>query len=371
MKLQKIILIMISLLLILGNAVYAEDALGDETTQEPETSVEEEPREDTTPDDTQNPAQPEDSKQIQWPDFTNAKGQIERTGSQVKIVISGINHTSQKVDYYYALTKDNNVTEVTKLAVKNSDGTLTISGKDLEQIYETNCKIFLTIKLVAYDNSGRQERIMKPVEIERTEQYGIGDRIKIQIMNYINVSINEVMGGSRKLNIKIGSVTDKDLLNSIKNGESNWKQKLLQYSKSATPIYNSTVETSENTSTASVKIDNKTINLNDKQYYYVYLELDNENGKYITVEDVHFTQAYKDKSGVWLTTGFNFNDDGETPAPVVDDNSGNTGSASKDPTTAPGILPKTGEGIAVVVAIIAIIALGIFAKMKYTKYKGI
>ena len=377
MKLQKIILIMISLILILGNIVYAENTVSDETIQEPESSVEEEPREDTTPDDIQEPTQPDESKQVPWPDLSGVQGKIERTGSQVKIVLSNIKTSSLKIDYYYALTKDSNVTlnDVNKLAVKGNDGTITIMNNDLKEIYATNCNMFLTLKLVTYYNNEKQEMLTEPIKLERTEQYGIGDRVKLLISeNYIQGSINECIGANRKVNIKIGEVTDKELLNSIRNGTNDWKQKLLQYSKNAKELYSNTVTTTE-LATVSVQIDGTQLNLIDNAYYYIYIDIDNENGKYITVEDVHFLQAKVDKDGIhkYLTTGFSFSNGNETPTPTPTDMpQDNTGkNNSKDPTVAPGILPKTGEGIAVAVAIVAVIALGIFAKTKYTKYKGI
>ena len=86
---------------------------------------------------------------------------------------------------------------------------------------------------------------------------------------------------ARKINVKIGKVTDKSILRAIKNGETDCLQKLLDYAKNADSIYTGTVPLGR-----AESITNK-LNLVNDEYYYVYMVLDDENGKYFPVEYDH------------------------------------------------------------------------------------
>ena len=104
-------------------------------------------------------------------------------------------------------------------------------------------------------------------------------------------------------------------------------------------------------------------------YYYLYAELDDENGKYIPLESITLAKAdvYPSQDYAWFmffygSSSFNF-DDLEEPVPTVD-------TEDQTPST-PTILPATGEK-ALVIALIgltAVVSVVLFKKNKGLKIK--
>lgn len=169
---------------------------------------------------------------------------------------------------------------------------------------------------------------------------------------------------ARKVNLKIGTITDSDILVSIKNGETNCLQKLIDYAKSAQSIYTATVPVGKSDSITS------NMNLVDGAYYYVYMEMEDENGKYYPVEDVSLYQAIvNDMTGKnlfnYLDDNFKWNLD---ESKVNPSDSSNT---KKDTTLANTILPKT--GIATIIGIVTAILIinVIIVKYKCNKYRDV
>src|SRR5699024_5469195 len=92
---------------------------------------------------------------------------------------------------------------------------------------------------------------------------------------------------TRKINLRIGKITDNSILNKIKNNNITGFEELLEYGKTQTAIYdnqltstkptNSYFDNGYNNNEDAPIIDLK---LENEAYYYVYAELDDENGKY-------------------------------------------------------------------------------------------
>ncbi len=107
------------------------------------------------------------------------------------------------------------------------------------------------------------------------------------------------------------------------------------------------------------------LNLSDDEYYYVYMELDTENGKYYPIEDVSLCQAqylstinkwylynYLDKEFVWNL--------GEKPQ---EDNN-----TTVDNTISKNVIPNTGKTLIISLSCNRIATLGIFGYRKMKEY---
>ena len=105
--------------------------------------------------------------------------------------------------------------------------------------------------------------------------------------------------------------------------------------------------------------------LEDKQYYYIYIEFDDENGKYYPVEGVTLGQAWFSTSSsnwdLWAYTKseFKWDDLSSTYTPTDEE---------IDNTTATGKLPQTGTSIVIYVAMTVVIIAAVILAIKYKRY---
>ena len=111
--------------------------------------------------------------------------------------------------------------------------------------------------------------------------------------------------------------------------------------------------------------------LEDRAYYFIYAQFDDENGKYYPIEGVTLGQALfssdNESWGLWAYTSDDFSWDNLKPSIDENDNLN-----KDDPTVAPGKLPQTGTKTITIFATISIILLmGIIFYKKYIKFKEI
>lgn len=205
-------------------------------------------------------------------------------------------------------------------------------------------------------------------KLERLPQHNLGKRINIYF-SATDTSVfcyEDFSNKNRKLKVKIGTITDKNILLSIKNGETNSLQKLLNYAKSAKSIYTGTIPIGDSNSITS------SLNIKNNEYYYVYMEMDDENGKYYPIEDVSLYQAligneigknlynYLDENFKW-----NLDDGGSSNKPILNN------TKTPDNTLANGKIPKAGIGFGIIILIIITVGGLVFTYYKYNKLKGI
>lgn len=233
-------------------------------------------------------------------------------------------------------------------------------GFSISKYLEKSGDIYVWIYETQIVNNVRQNKcIIEAQKIERPALKKIGTRMKCYFLNEeTSTHLFEAYNyeNARKINVKIGKVTDKSILRAIKNGETDCLQKLLDYAKNADSIYTGTVPLGR-----SESITNK-LNLVNDEYYYVYMVLDDENGKYFPVEDVSLYQALtyeKDRKTSknlfdYLNDNFKWN--------LGNDDT------TIDNTTATGKLPQTGASIVIYVAITLVIVAGVIFAIKYKKY---
>src|SRR5699024_6453451 len=121
---------------------------------------------------------------------------------------------------------------------------------------------------------------------------------------------------NRKFKIKIGLVTDKSLLQKIQKGDYSGITELLEYAKNNKAIYTADLTTtsanyfkSEQALFDGIKL------LQDDAYYFIYVEFDDENGKYYPIEGVTLGQAYISETNrnnwdlyAYTSEDFNWND---------------------------------------------------------------
>lgn len=233
-------------------------------------------------------------------------------------------------------------------------------GFSISKYLEKSGDIYVWIYETQIVNNVRQNKcIIEAQKIERPALKKIGTRMKCYFLNEeTSTHLFEAYNyeNARKINVKIGKVTDKSILRAIKNGETDCLQKLLDYAKNADSIYTGTVPLGR-----SESITNK-LNLVNDEYYYVYMVLDDENGKYFPVEDVSLYQALTyEKDGKMSKNLFDYLNDNFKWNLGNDD-------TTIDNTTATGKLPQTGASIVIYVAITLVIVAGVIFAIKYKKY---
>lgn len=233
-------------------------------------------------------------------------------------------------------------------------------GFSISKYLEKSGDIYVWIYETQIVNNVRQNKcIIEAQKIERPALKKIGTRMKCYFLNEeTSTHLFEAYSyeNARKINVKIRKVTDKSILRAIKNGETDCLQKLLDYAKNADSIYTGTVPLGR-----SESITNK-LNLVNDEYYYVYMVLDDENGKYFPVEDVSLYQALTyEKDGKTSKNLFDYLNDNFKWNLGNDD-------TTIDNTTATGKLPQTGASIVIYVAITLVIVAGVIFAIKYKKY---
>ncbi len=325
---------------------------------------------------------PTASTGLTWTKASDVKFTIEDSSSNefkdFNLKVSGISNKSSKYYLYVSSNSENPKIETdTKGDLKNytsmiSNNTAFRINKYLGQSGD----VYVQLCEKQYNSSEHKDEykliLENPYRLSRPAQSKLGNRMKFYFFDYKTSGfLFEPKDWDAKLNanIKIGKITDKSILKSIKNGESDCLSKLLAYAKKNKSIYTGKVSIDESTSIT------KNLNIVDGEYYFVYMSLDDENGKYYPVEDVSLYQAVIGK-GVgknlfdYLSNEFKWNlddDDGndgdnDEPGLTIDTNGGE----DEDPTTAEGELPQTGATIAFA-SVVTIIGVG--AVVGYKKYK--
>ena len=175
----------------------------------------------------------------------------------------------------------------------------------------------------------------------------------------------------RKIHYKIGRITDNSILLSIKNNEKGSLAKLMEFAQNDnSAVYSETLESNEFDG-YSGKINLTGQQLVDEAYYYLYAELDTENGKYIPLSSVSLAKCsvYPTIDYSWYMFFYGsskFNFDGISDS---EGNGENQGDEKKN--EANSNLAKAGEShiILAVLVVGTIFAVVIYRKNKSTKIK--
>lgn len=225
---------------------------------------------------------------IVWTDTSNAKFSVD---SEYNLNISGI--TELSIHSYCAFITSNQTQPTLELdeysRITNHDIPF-LDSCSIEKFLAKNGDIYywLCEEQMNYETGKREQKfIISAKKIERPALKNLGSRMKCFFFsNSTSTFLNEPnVADLRNIKLKIGTVTDNSILLAIKNNESNALSRLLAYAKSANSIYTGTVPLGDS--------DTITANMNivDDAYYYVYMVLDDENGKYYPVEDISLYQG--------------------------------------------------------------------------------
>lgn len=180
---------------------------------------------------------------------------------------------------------------------------------------------------------------------------------------------------NRKFTLKIGKVTDINILSKIQKNDYSGITELLSYAKTHDAVYSQTLTT---TSEAYYRSDESLFDgytlLQDDAYYYIYVEFDDENGKYYPIEGVTLGQAWKSSNNsnwdLWAYTADNFDWDNLIPSYTPSEPTPSEPTPEKDTTTAPSILPNAGSKT-VIAILVMIMAVSIILYKKYNKFNDI
>ena len=157
---------------------------------------------------------------------------------------------------------------------------------------------------------------------------------------------------NRKMNIKIGKISNQEILKDIQDKKADSFEKLLTYAKEGETIYNNTVVSNKQGAYTTEQSLLDISKLEDDAYYFIYTSFDGENGKFVESECVTFAQAdvFKDTNSYFLflygSDDFKWNE-----FSVSSD-------GKQDTTTALTKIPQTGQNytVAAVIAAFLIIA---------------
>lgn len=165
-------------------------------------------------------------------------------------------------------------------------------------IAEKTGDVYVTI----YESTTGAEykKVSDTILVKRLDYLPLTKRIKAHLFqDHSSIYVYELYNTERNINYKIGKVTDKTLLNSLKAGNASSLERLLTYAKNdQNPV---------KTGVANFGMDQTSIfeqkNISEGNYYYVYFEVEDENGTYYSIEDVNLYQALRDVDGLlWLTS---------------------------------------------------------------------
>ena len=333
------------------------------------------------------PTDPSGDDDLTWTDFEKSEFKIENIS---KIAINNYlilkikNVTTIDGHVYYMFYSNSDSENIIDTITSSFDSITKISGEEgfNESGYqvpmdkhELSDNLYLYIiefqEPISIDTLLSSPYKKNTIKLAKFPLNPLGERIYGHFnADSTNIELNEYISAGRKVNIKVGTINDVNILKSIKNGESDSLSKLLTYAKSDNGII--TKSYTKDTGTSAIT-DNTSIrslynNWTSGGYYYVYMEYDDEDGKYRIVEDVSLYQCLFDNSnGTWglydyLSKDFkwNINDDGKTPT-----------APDKDDTTAKKPIPQAGETTIVVISIIGVLTIAIISIIKYRRYRDI
>lgn len=320
-----------------------------------------------------------------WNDFSNAKYKVSINENRyADLTISNITISDSAQYKFYIKSKKETQTfdATTALSIKYDKEKKCLYSNELAQFVELNQDLYLYVVEVQHDygtNSDVNKYIVGGVKLDRPEypKYAsVFDSTTSLCYDWFNIIMDVPWANhERKMNVKIGKITDTALLNKIKNTTSDSFSSLLSYAKATNNnIYNQQITSnirSGNNYVNGYSSETEVINLydklEDKEYYFLYVTLNDENGKYYPVEGVTLAQASKyentEKSWYMFFLGnskFNWKDFSSTQSAIA------------DTTTATTAIPQTGMNYIVILSVVIIAILVVTTTtIKYKKYKDI
>lgn len=305
-----------------------------------------------------------------WTDISKLKVNYEWNSNAISAYFSGVSfkekHTYRVFVSASKTELENNIAngkidEISNAIIdKFKDGRYGITL--MNSIMCLNKDVYIAIQESYYDSQNKIHKkvLTSTIKVERPALPNYGTRMDIYF--YARDSISAFLGTyndistKRTMKYKIGRVTNVDLLKTFKTDEKKAFADLYSFAKTDSGIYSSTIAIGNSVS------PNPTVNLKleNGAYYYCYMIMDDENGKFYPIDDVAIYQAGTDST----MTHFTF------ASMKFDDNNTIPGTSSEDKTIAKGKLPYAGN-IALGGATIALIFLIVFSIKKNKDFKDV
>lgn len=309
----------------------------------------------------------------EWTDFTNAKFELKKVGtSSCNLEISNVIPKSNSL-YYLLITsnadkpKITSDTEKKKISLTYDSDNKKFYSHELEEYVELNQDLYASV----IEENKDKEVVIYGKKINRYSEPKYNDAFFATFMtnkkDQIITKFTYSGKADRNVQIKIGRVTDLSIIKKIKNEDNSGFESLLSLAKSNDGIFNKNVEIKKD-SKSDVSYDAnkdsneadliKLDNLQDGAYYFLYVKVDDENGKYITQEAVTLAQGQTYPGG-WSMF---FYGDNNLKWPDYEN------TKQEDDSTAKGELPQTGVQATVIISLIVIFTgVGVFSYRQYKK----
>lgn len=309
----------------------------------------------------------------EWTDFTNAKFELKKVGtSSCNLEISNVIPKSNSL-YYLLITsnadkpKITSDTEKKKISLTYDSDNKKFYSHELEEYVELNQDLYASV----IEENKDKEVVIYGKKINRYSEPKYNDAFFATFMtnkkDQIITKFTYSGKADRNVQIKIGRVTDLSIIKKIKNKDNSGFESLLSLAKSNDGIFNKNVEIKKD-SKSDVSYDAnkdsneadliKLDNLQDGAYYFLYVKVDDENGKYITQEAVTLAQGQTYPGG-WSMF---FYGDNNLKWPDYEN------TKQEDDSTAKGELPQTGVQATVIISLIVIFTgVGVFSYRQYRK----
>lgn len=309
----------------------------------------------------------------EWTDFTNAKFELKKVGtSSCNLEISNVIPKTNSL-YYLLITsnadkpKITSDTEKKKISLTYDSNNKKFYSHELEEYVELNQDLYASV----IEENKDKEVVIYGKKINRYSEPKYNDAFLATFMtnkkDQIITKFTYSGKADRNVQIKIGRVTDLSIIKKIKNEDNSGFESLLSLAKSNDGIFNKNVEIKKD-SKSDVSYDAnkdsneadliKLDNLQDGAYYFLYVKVDDENGKYITQEAVTLAQGQTYPGG-WSMF---FYGDNNLKWPDYEN------TKQEDDSTAKGELPQTGVQATVIISLIVIFTgVGVFSYRQYRK----
>lgn len=316
----------------------------------------------------------------EWTDLSKIKYSIDVEEFSYKIKFENIEYKS-KHNYYVFFTHNDeklNIEKEENNKIKNTKYNLFegINSIKIDSEIELSGEIYLYIVEEQRDYSKNDiisytsKILIEKEKIARPEQKGLTKRIVNYYFSLGNIGsgdifLKEPFSEGRKLNIKIGKISDKTILNAIKNKDASAMTQFLNYAKQQT---NGKTYTIIGDGSSNLNVKNIDLKVTGGEYYYAYFSMDNENGKYVDVEDCMLYQPLSiDEENPWIIS---MNDD-RFKWYESDDSTPTVIPTQDDTTMKTDKLPQTGVGIGLTLSILLVALFGVVMFKKVRDYKEI
>lgn len=310
-----------------------------------------------------------------WTDFSKAKFELKKDG--VSNAILEISNVTPKDEgsYYLFITANDSKPNVTskdenRIYIRYNKDSKKLYVTEIEKYVELNQDLYVTI--LEQKDYKTEKVVLYGEKLERYAEPKYSDAFFATHMTYDSTQLitrfTHDIENNRNIQVKVGKITDVSILKKIKNKDSSGFADLLSFAKSNNGIYNEKHEAdkyhniayisdnSEETGN-NVAIDLK--GLQDEEYYFLYIKVYDDDGKYFGQEAVTLAQASTYNTGSWYlffygNEDFKWADFGETEP--------------NDDTKAPVTLPDTGIGKYVaIISVLAVVVAVSYIQVKKMK----